>query len=175
MSEERRAPFAGKKPKKPEYEETPIVSVHQPEPESPPQRRIIPEPTVGGLARDDRELPVTHLEQEHPDYLHYLLTRFPPKPETPVIHGRTPPPVEPKPRQVTPEPTKTEVTGETKLNPTPLLHPKTGEVVGWQTQADRWEMAATRNIHDNAVEPSTRATGHKVIPKDKEDAEHKEA
>ena len=176
MSKEKRAPFSGKTPKKPEYVEPPTVTVDSTPVEMPPKQMPLEvKPTTGIVTQQKdgldlgrifapspelveiplpKELPTTHLDKDH-SFVHSLAVRHTPA-NIPVIRGRGTTPTElPKEKPVT-ESTTPEMTGQKK------------------TPIDRWTNIPLTTPTSTLVETGERATGYKLLPKDEKDAEHKE-
>ena len=152
MSKEKRAPFSGKTPKKPEYVEPPTVTVDSTPVEMPSPSEAPLEATRGGLVGEDKDMSLAHLEQEH-SFVHSLAVRHTPA-NIPVIRGRGTTPTElPKEKPVT-ESTTPEMTGQKK------------------TPIDRWTNIPLTTPTSTLVETGEHATGYKLLPKDEKDAEH---
>jgi len=148
----KRAPFSGKKPKKPEYEETPIVTIDNVPVDVPPSRETAP--VKGGLVDEGKQLPEAHLGEQH-DFAHLLAERHR-QAELPVIHGKEVMEAPMPSLKVQPEPTVPELTGETEV------------------EINRWRSIPLTTPIDTMVETKERATGYKLIPKEKKDGEHQE-
>ena len=153
---DRRAPFAGKKVKKPEYEETPIVTIVNPTLDLPV--KVETEPTSGHLDIPEKEITEeVYLEQQTRPLT--IADRFMPRepPKIPVIQGVGTAPIEAPPERVEPEPTSQELTGGREI-----------EDMG------RWRDASLAFPITTAVEVGEQGTRHKLVPKNDKDGANKE-
>jgi len=141
-----RAPYSTKKPNKPEYVESPTVGVTDVTVDIPTQTRVTP--SGGGIVQEEKELPISHLEEEH-TFTQLLASRRSLKPETPTIHGSKAPPSPKTPEKVIGEPTSAKVTDRREVT-----------IGQWAN------VSLTTNI-DTVVDNRPRATGFKLLPKDK--------
>ena len=140
-----RAPYSTRKPKKPEHAEPPNVGIADVPAEVPTQTRTTP--TGGGIVQEEKELPVSHLGEEH-TFTQLLASRRSLKPETPTIRGRRTPPTR-KDDKLVSEPTTAKITGRREVT--------IGE----------WANIPLTTTIDATVDNRPKATGFKLEPKDK--------
>jgi len=149
----RRAPYAGRKPKRVEYEEPPTLTTAEapvvPEKENPVEAA----PSTGGVWHEPKELPETYAGQEH-GQMDWFFSQPKEERKLPVIRGRDTQLDEPR------EKFETVATVRRLENERP-------------TSIDRWEVATPRP--ETAVKPREGKSHYMLQPKDKDDAEHKEA